>query len=102
MKFQIRYTEDARLDLIRLHDFVLEMSDGNFDLVDRALDAIEQGVRVLEHSPFSCRKATSNDPLLRELLIPFGSAGHLALYKITDARTVTVIAVRHQREDDYH
>jgi hypothetical protein len=81
---------------------VLEMSDGNFDLADRALDATEQGVRVLEHSPFSCRKATSNDPLLRELLIPFGSAGYLALFKITDAHTVTVIAVRHQREDDYH
>lgn len=101
MKFQIRYTEDARLDLIRLHDFVLEMSDGNFDLADRALDATEQGVRVLEHSPFSCRKATSNDPLLRELLIPFGASGYVALFEIADAANVVIVAVRHHREDDY-
>ena len=102
MRYRVRYTEEARLDLIWLHDFILETSDGDFECAERALDAIERGMRMLEDSPFSCRKATPGDPLLRELLISFGSAGYLALYKITDAGTVTVIAVRHQREDDYH
>jgi hypothetical protein len=38
----------------------------------------------------------------RELLIPFGHSGYVALFEIDDARTVTVTAVRHQREEDYH
>lgn len=41
-------------------------------------------------------------PLLRELLIPFGASGYVALFEIDDSRTVTVVAVRHQRESDYH
>ena len=43
-----------------------------------------------------------HNPLLRELLIYFGAAGYVALFEITDGSNVTVIAVRHQREDDYH
>jgi plasmid stabilization system protein ParE len=39
---------------------------------------------------------------MRELLIPFGRAGYVALYEIDGKDTVTVLAVRHQREDDYH
>jgi len=36
------------------------------------------------------------------LLIPFRGAGYVALYEIKDADHVTVLAVRHQLEDDYH
>ncbi|WP_307147413.1 hypothetical protein [Rhizobium tibeticum] len=50
----------------------------------------------------SCRKATGSSALLRELLIPFGSAGYVALFQIEDSRTVILAAVRHQREEDYH
>ena len=39
---------------------------------------------------------------LRELLIPFGSAGYVALFEIEGGDLVTVLAVRHQREDDYY
>lgn len=102
MNYQVRYSAEAEVDLLRLYDFILELSDGDFALAERALDAIRAGVRLLERSPFSCRKATPSDPLLRELLIPFGSDGYLVLYKITDALAITLIAVRHQREDDYH
>ena len=42
------------------------------------------------------------DPVLREMLIPFGSAGYVVLFEIEPPSTVTVLAVRHQREDDYH
>ena len=41
-------------------------------------------------------------PFLRELLIPFGRSGYVLLFEIEDAATVTVLAVRHQLEDDYH
>jgi hypothetical protein len=36
------------------------------------------------------------------LLIPFRGAGYVALYEIKDAVHVTVLAVRHQLEDDYY
>ena len=38
----------------------------------------------------------------RELLIGFGKDGYVALFEIEGPDTVTVLAVRHQREDDYH
>ncbi|NMW21391.1 MAG: type II toxin-antitoxin system RelE/ParE family toxin [Chlorobiaceae bacterium] len=51
---------------------------------------------------FSCRKATQDNPLLRELLILFGNAGYVALFEIDDKQTITILAIRHQREDDYY
>jgi len=66
------------------------------------IDAIEQAVTLLQTVPFSCRKASDESPFLRELLIPFGAAGYVALFEIEDSGTVTILAVRHQREDDYH
>jgi plasmid stabilization system protein ParE len=34
--------------------------------------------------------------------VSFGDAGYVALFKIKDERTVNILAVRHQRKDDYH
>lgn len=33
---------------------------------------------------------------------PFGDSGYVALFEIEPRHEVTVLAVRHQREDDYH
>ena len=67
-----------------------------------AIDVIRDTVeRSLSRSPFEYRKA-GESPFLRELLISFGGAGYMALYEIEDAVHVTVLAVRHQLEDDYH
>jgi hypothetical protein len=38
----------------------------------------------------------------RALTIPFGSAGYVALYEIVSPSMTVVLAVRHQREEDYH
>jgi hypothetical protein len=35
-------------------------------------------------------------------VISFGSTGCVALFEIEDQSTVTLLAIRHQREDDYH
>lgn len=70
---------------------------------DRAVDAIETCFELLENSPFSCRKAWPGDrPLLRELVIPFGSAGYVAMFEIDGPSQVSILAVRHQREEDYY
>lgn len=99
MSFVVRFTEEAQGDLERLYAFLLEASD-SWETAERALAAIGNGIALLQTSPFSCRKARADLPRLRELLIGFGSSGYVALFEIDDASTVTVLAVRHQREDD--
>ncbi len=97
--YRVRLTIGAEQDLLRLYDFLLEK---DLAAAEHALAAIHSGFDLLKFSPFSCRKAKAGLPLLRELVIPFGNAGYVALFEIDDARTVTVLAVRHQREDDFH
>ena len=75
---------------------------GDWTTAERALAAIRYGLGLLETSPFSCRKAASDNTFLREWIIAFGTSGYVALFEIDDGKTVTVLAVRHQREDDYH
>jgi len=100
--FKVRFAESAEADLVRLYQFILERDETDWKLAERAIRAIKDAVRSLELSPFSCRKATRGSPFLRELVIPFGAAGCVALFEIDDDKTVTILAVRHQREDDYH
>ena len=102
--FEVRYSDAAREDLFRLFDFLLERAQTaeDFDSAQLAVDAIRDTVeRSLSMRPFVYRKA-GDSPFLRELLIPFRGAGYVALYEIKDAAHVTVLAVRHQLEDDYH
>jgi plasmid stabilization system protein ParE len=99
VSYRVRYTQAARKDLHRLYAFLLEQ---DLATAERALQAIEKATGILQDFPFTCRKATPDNPFLRELLIPFGAAGYVALFEIEGGETVTILAVRHQREDDYH
>lgn len=98
-RYTVRFTLEADDDLLRLYDFLLE---SDLRSAERALHAIRGAVELLRLSPFSCRKALPDNPFLRELLIPFGVAGYVALFEIDAASSVTILAVRHQREEDYH
>lgn len=102
MTFKVRFTPEAQADLNRLYDFVLERDARDWTVAERALEAIRNGISLLEISPFSCRKATAGNSFLRELIISFGATGYVALFEIDDETTVTVLAVRHQREDDFN
>lgn len=102
MAYRVRFTPEAEADLVRLYEFILERDATDWVLAELALQAIKDGILILERSPFTCRKAENDTPFLRELVIPFGAAGYVALFEIDDAATVTVLAVRHQRESDYH
>jgi hypothetical protein len=91
--YNVRLTAEAVGDLDRLDACLLV----------RDLDAAERALELLAHSPFSCRKALlQNNPRWRELTIPCGHAGFVALFEINDADTVTLCAPRYQREEDYH
>lgn len=99
MIWRIRYTSAARGDIKRLYGFLLEHDTA---AARRALAAIIKGAELLRWSPYSCRKVDPENPLLRELLVSFGDSGYVLLYEIKDDTTLTILAVRHQREDDYH
>jgi plasmid stabilization system protein ParE len=108
MSFRVRFTQDAQADLDSLYEFILKRDAGDtgdagdWVVAERALDGIRNGITLLEISPFSCRKATAGNTFLRELVISFGASGYVSLFEIEDDKTVTILAVRHQREDDYH
>ncbi len=101
MSYQIRFTRHAEGDLLRLFDYLLEQ---NTELAARAESALYKAIETLEVFPFSCRKASgeNGNAFLRELLISFGGSGYVVLFEIEDQSTVTILAVRHQREEDYH
>ncbi len=100
MTYEVRLTPEAMDDLDRLYASPL---DRNLPAAERALVAIDHALGLLAYSPFSCRKALrQKNPRWREILIPFGSSGYVALFEIDNDRTVTVAAIRHQREEDYH
>lgn len=104
MRFVVRITAEADEDLDRLTDALLERAKTPDDF-DRALltvRAIRAAIDGLSDSALRCRKAgDGRDPFLRELVIPFGRTGYLALFEIV-GNTVAVAAIRHQLEDDYH
>jgi plasmid stabilization system protein ParE len=105
MTFAVEWTVQARADLVRLHGHLVQRvtAVGELDLADRAASEIEAAAKShLARTPYIFRKAWRS-PLWRELIIPFGGCGHVALYEIKPARKLVLVhAVRHQMEADYH
>jgi plasmid stabilization system protein ParE len=104
MRFDVRFSVEAEDDLSRLFDFLLEEANTaeDFDLAQSAIDAVRAAItNQLAATPYSFRKA-GKSPTRRELIIPFGATGYVALYEIVSQSNVLVLAVRHQREEDYH
>jgi plasmid stabilization system protein ParE len=71
----------------------------------RAADAASQTIKrhlgLLRTSP-EIGRTVSKGSGLRELVIPYGTTGYLALYKFDPAADVVlVLAFRHQREAEY-
>jgi plasmid stabilization system protein ParE len=99
--YSVRLSPEAQDDLERLYLFWLDI---DADVAQRAMDAIEASYAILARNPFICRKASGGGlgPRWRELLIDFGASGYIALFEIEDGKTVTIVAIRHQRESDYH
>jgi plasmid stabilization system protein ParE len=96
--YQVRFTKAAREDLKRLYGFLVVQDT---QAAEHALEAINKAIELLKSFPFTCRKAQTDNPFLRELIISFGANGYVALFEIEENAIVTILAVRHQREDDY-
>jgi plasmid stabilization system protein ParE len=104
VKFVVRLTKEAEDDLERLFEALLARASVNDDFVRAVitLEGLKGALEGLADSALRCRKAgDGRDPALRELVIPFGRAGYLALFDIA-GDAVVLAAVRHQLESDYH
>jgi plasmid stabilization system protein ParE len=96
--YQIRFTRNSKDELKRLYLFLYKQDKNS---AKHARDNIYKAIDTLKNFPFTCRKAQANSPFMRELVISFGANGYVALFEIEEDNTVTILAVRHQREDDY-
>ena len=85
------YTREALDDLERLVLFLFEKDPA---AADEAARVIIDAIRVLERHPYIGRRVRGQ---LRELVISFGRAGYVALYRLTSTG-VELLAIRHQRE----
>lgn len=99
-----RYTaeieQSAKEDIERLYEFLLEAAP---EYTDQAMERIYKSLKLLEVIPHSCRKACYQDGRqLRELIIDQGSSGYIALFEIRLEGAVSILAIKHQRESDYH
>ena len=104
--YRVVLTEEAADDLLRIEDFIIERelvsATPDLDTVRRLRDAVDRALRLLEFSPYSCRKAARalNDKQ-RVLVVPFGSAGLIAAFEVR-GEVVRIGAIRHQLEQDFH
>jgi plasmid stabilization system protein ParE len=104
--FRVEFTPAAEDDLRRLYAFLLDRARyiEDLEIAERALNAIDAALNAhLAQSPMIYRKAgDGKNGLRREVPIPFGDNGYIALYEIIPPDRVLVLAVRHQLEQDYH
>lgn len=99
MPHVIAWTEAAREGLEKVYLFLVEKNEG---AAIAAIAAIREKVLLLKQFPNAGRPAEDLEPEHRELLIPFGPAGYVLLYHFAESGdTVTVLAIRHQKEVGY-
>jgi len=99
-RYRVRLTRTAQSDLIRLFRF---FEDNDSASQRHLAQVLTLAFRSLGRLPFASRMAgEQTDPTLRELVIPFGSRGYVLLFRVSDRNTVSILAARHQREEDYH
>ncbi|MDM0026233.1 type II toxin-antitoxin system RelE/ParE family toxin [Variovorax saccharolyticus] len=104
--FGVEMTPQAEDDLERLFEFLVAGSETleELDHAQHVLHQLRTSIKKrLAENPWAYRKAgDGRRTTRRELIAGLGSTGYVALYEILPGREVKVLAVRHQREEDYH
>jgi plasmid stabilization system protein ParE len=99
-------TPQAEDDLERLFEFLVVRSETleELDHAQHVLHQLRTSIKKrLAENPWAYRKAgDGRRTTRRELIVGLGSTGYVALYEILPGRAIKVLAVRHQREEDYH
>jgi plasmid stabilization system protein ParE len=97
---QIIYSDQSNRDLARLSGFMAEIDPS---LKSRMILTIVNGIERLKIFP-GIAKPSHDEKYkhMRELFIPFGAAGYVALYEYREKTdTVLIASIRHARESGY-
>ena len=95
---QLIVTSAARSGLQRCRGFLAQKSP---EAARRAAEIIGRHLATLQASP-EMGRPIAGDPAMRELMIPFGDSGYVALYLYDETdNAVIILAFRHQREAGY-
>lgn len=94
---QVVFAPAALRDLQRLRDFLRPKSA---EAARWSGEAIREGVKILSAHPGLGRMVDDLPEQFREWLIEFGDSGYVVRYRIS-AETVTILAIRHQKEAGY-
>lgn len=95
---QVIFSPAAARDLVRLREFLHQK---NPTAAKRMAIAIIKSLRAIEHQPQIGRPIEDAPDEFREWLINFGDSGYVARYRYTGGDTITVLAVRHQKEAEF-
>ena len=94
----VRLSARTHSEISRLHTFLLEKDS---KAAKRAVLSIRDAFMPLKQSHMIGRLVEVHHDL-RELVIDFGAAGYLALYRFEPSLdVVTILAIKHQCEDGY-
>lgn len=94
---RITLSRRAQSDLSRLYELLAVFDTQNAQrAVATILDAFDRLTMPAVGAPVADR------PGLRKLVIDFGSSGYMALYRYNPKTdTLLILAMKHQKEDDY-
>ncbi len=95
---QVRYAPEAIRDLQRLREFLRPLNPA---AAKRASERVRKSLQVLGHQPRIGRPIEELPDEFREWVIEFGDSGYLVRYR-TDADSVTILSIRHQKEAGYY
>lgn len=91
-------TEGAVKGLERCRLFLVK---NNLGAAKKAAFIIKQQFEILETNP-EIGRPLEDLPEVRELIIPFGDSGYVALYRLDKSdQAIYVLAFRHQKEAGY-
>lgn len=97
MPYLVHWTDTSAEGLERVYLFLAEKSE---EAAVAAIKAMREKALLLEQFPNAGRPAEDLEPEHRELLVPFGAAGYVLLYRVEDS-SVYILAVKHQKEVGY-
>jgi hypothetical protein len=90
-------------DIERLEEHVVQRELASHAPDDRCLfrfrDALERAMGILSFAPHTCRRSEAHRDF-RELIVPVGHGGCVALFAIRDVHVV-LLAARDQHEHDF-
>lgn len=94
MSYLVHWTDAAAGGLERAYLFLAEKSE---EAAIAAIKAMREKALLLEQFPNAGRPAEDLEPEHWELLVSFGVAGYILLYRV-ESSSVYILAVRHQKE----